>query len=58
VCATPPSAEARAALLQDRGGRQLIYDLCSQHRNCNFLGYAVKKILSAGRMLSPVRQQT
>ena len=38
---------------QDRGGRQLIYDLCSQHRNCNFLGYAVKKILSAGVAPAP-----
>ena len=42
VCCVPP---------QDRGGRQLIYDLCSQHRNCNFLGYAVKKILSAGAVM-------
>ena len=31
-----------------REGRQLIYDLSTQHRNCLLLNYAIQRILKAG----------
>ncbi|KAK9822993.1 hypothetical protein WJX81_003185 [Elliptochloris bilobata] len=35
-------------LLQDRAGRQLVYELSAAHRGCLLLNYAIQKVLRAG----------
>ena len=42
----PPWIDQLAA---DPAGRQLYYQLTSDHRNCLLLNYAVQKILNAGK---------
>jgi hypothetical protein len=59
------SAPWLEALLQDRRGRQLIYELAEQHRNCLLLSCAVQSICrgagSVGAQTSharPLRSET
>ena len=48
VCCLLGWTKTLVFILLFREGRQLIYDLSTQHRNCLLLNYAIQRILKAG----------